>query len=248
MKYKLKHSVFIVAAVFFMSLFKAPVGYTAPPSADNADTVDFFHASAAALANTLFALDDNAKFPNSVLYTGSGNGLDADMVDGLHADSFIQQGQADVVDNVMLMDNSVTDSKIVDFTDVLTANIDLDLMQSSGVTDVEYTFGVPYSYAGGPLKVREYYLTHDAAGTAVIERFTHRLGFDGLIESLELNEPFNFVDPVGGWNYRSWTIPDGWVRPGDMIKVRLRRYGDDAADTMGRLEILGVAVDYTTSQ
>ena len=47
-----------------------------------ADTVDSFHASSTASANTLLPLNASTKFPNSVLYMGSGNGLDADLLDG----------------------------------------------------------------------------------------------------------------------------------------------------------------------
>lgn len=65
---------------------------TAPP-AINADTVDGFHASATPTANTLLALDANAKFPNSVLYMGSGGGLNADLLDGIDSSYFVQQSQ-----------------------------------------------------------------------------------------------------------------------------------------------------------
>jgi hypothetical protein len=53
-------------------------------SAQNADKVDSIHASATPTANYLLALDGSGKFPNSVLRTGSGNGLDADLLDGQH--------------------------------------------------------------------------------------------------------------------------------------------------------------------
>ncbi len=49
-----------------------------------ADTVDGFHAAAAPAANTLLPLNGAGKFPNSVLMTGAGNGLDADLLDGQH--------------------------------------------------------------------------------------------------------------------------------------------------------------------
>ncbi len=56
-------------------------------SATNADTVDTFHASSTPTASTLLPLNGSAKFPNSVLNTGSGNGLDSDSVDTFHASS-----------------------------------------------------------------------------------------------------------------------------------------------------------------
>ena len=55
----------------------------------NADTVDGYHAAGTPEAEKLLALDTSAKFPNSVLYTGSGNGLDADMLDGKEASEFL---------------------------------------------------------------------------------------------------------------------------------------------------------------
>ncbi len=54
----------------------------APGGSSDADTVDGFHASGTPVAGKLLALDAGAKFPNSVLNTGSGNGLDADLLDG----------------------------------------------------------------------------------------------------------------------------------------------------------------------
>jgi hypothetical protein len=50
----------------------------------NADKVDGFDANSVPTPNNLYPLDGNAKIPNARLYTGSGNGLDADMIDGKH--------------------------------------------------------------------------------------------------------------------------------------------------------------------
>jgi len=57
-------------------------------SAVNAGQVDGFDAAAAPAPGVLLALDGSGKFPNSALHTGSGGGLDADMVDGQHASAF----------------------------------------------------------------------------------------------------------------------------------------------------------------
>jgi hypothetical protein len=51
------------------------------PSSTEADTVDSFHANATPTANMLLPLNGSAKFPNSVLNTGSSGGLDADLLD-----------------------------------------------------------------------------------------------------------------------------------------------------------------------
>ncbi len=53
-------------------------------TANNTDTVDNLHASGVPAPNTLIALDGAGKFPNAVLRTGPGNGLDADLLDGQH--------------------------------------------------------------------------------------------------------------------------------------------------------------------
>lgn len=54
-------------------------------TAVDAASVSGIQAAAAATASKLYPLDGTAKFPNSVLKTGTGNGLDADTVDGFHA-------------------------------------------------------------------------------------------------------------------------------------------------------------------
>jgi hypothetical protein len=58
-------------------------------TADNADKVDGMHASSTPTAGYLYPLDGSAKIPNDRLYTGSGNGLDADLLDGQDASSFL---------------------------------------------------------------------------------------------------------------------------------------------------------------
>lgn len=51
----------------------------------DAATVDGISASTTATVNYLYPLGAGNKFPNAVLNTGSGNGLDADLLDGYHA-------------------------------------------------------------------------------------------------------------------------------------------------------------------
>ena len=70
----------------------------------DADKVDGFDASSTPQPNTLLALDNNGKIPNSALYTGSGNGLDADMLDGKHASEFLTQ-ETDTLDTVVSRGN-----------------------------------------------------------------------------------------------------------------------------------------------
>jgi hypothetical protein len=69
------------------------VGYAFKAStAENADKVDGLHASSTPTANYLYPLDGSSKIPNDRLYTGSGNGLDADLLDGYHAADFVSGG------------------------------------------------------------------------------------------------------------------------------------------------------------
>ena len=84
--------------------------------ASTADTVDGFHAAAAPAANTLLPLNGATKFPNSVLMTGAGNGLDADLLDGQQG-AFYQNASnlnagtiadARLSSNVALLNNAQT--------------------------------------------------------------------------------------------------------------------------------------------
>jgi len=70
----------------------------------NADMLDGFQASSYynPVAGTLLSLDNNAKFPNSVLYTGSGNGLDADKLDGQEGTYYADSNLSNVDDNTIL--------------------------------------------------------------------------------------------------------------------------------------------------
>jgi len=101
---------------------------------DNADKVDGIHASSTPTAGYLYPLDGSAKIPNARLYTGSGNGLDADLLDGQHASDFlttandygrsgvaadlyegtstltskyVNEGQANSVTSGMIIDNTI---------------------------------------------------------------------------------------------------------------------------------------------
>ncbi len=58
--------------------------------AERAENVGGIVASQTPQANTLLPLDANAKIPNLVLYTGSGNGLDADTVDGIQGNEIVK--------------------------------------------------------------------------------------------------------------------------------------------------------------
>ncbi len=114
----------------------------------NADMVDGIHASTTATANYLFPLDSNVKVPNGQLYTGTGNGLDADMVDGYHVegesgldDRYVEEGETLSVSSGMIEANAVTYGKLAD---PLTLNAGVwDWDFTSGRLDIEQDGGHP---------------------------------------------------------------------------------------------------------
>jgi hypothetical protein len=99
-------------------LTPTPYGLYAVTAANaaSADTVDGYHAVASPAAGTLLPLDGAAKFPNSALRTGAGNGLDADLLDGQQGAFYQNAGNLNagtladgrLSTNVMLLDNTQT--------------------------------------------------------------------------------------------------------------------------------------------
>ncbi len=106
---------------------------------ENTDKVDGLHASSTPTAGYLYPLDGSARIPNSCLYAGPGNGLDADFVDGQHASAFlnltsdygrsgvaadlyegastltnkyVNEGQASSINSSMITDNQIMDIDI----------------------------------------------------------------------------------------------------------------------------------------
>ena len=112
MKAKLVQILLLGLFVAIAILIRPSTASTVGPPSINADTVDGFHASATPTANTLLALDANAKFSNTALYMGSGGGLDADLLDGLDASAFVRQGQANSVTSNMVTDGAITTAKL----------------------------------------------------------------------------------------------------------------------------------------
>ncbi len=117
---------------------------------DNADKVDGLHASATPTAGYLYPLDGSAKIPNARLYTGSGNGLDADLLDGQHAsaflstandygrsgvasdlyegtttltDKYVNEGQASSVTSGMITDNQIVDADVSPTANIVPSKI-----------------------------------------------------------------------------------------------------------------------------
>ena len=75
----------------FIAGFLLGTVWLTPAIADiiNATTVNGIGASRTATAGYLYPLDSAKKFPNGVLHTGPGGGLNADAVDGVHASNIV---------------------------------------------------------------------------------------------------------------------------------------------------------------
>ena len=79
-------------SVSVVSILLASIWLTPAISAIiNATTVNGIGASRTATAGYLYPLDSARKFPNAVLHTGHGGGLNADAVDGLHASNIVNR-------------------------------------------------------------------------------------------------------------------------------------------------------------
>ncbi|GEM_PF-4241012 len=122
------------------------------------------------------------------------------------------------------------------------------LMSSGGSTAI-YSFLVPADYAGGDLKVREWYREHDSGGvgTAKIFRWLTKLTSTNQTVGLESSVPFPLTNCVG-FCARTWTLAEASAAGGDLFWVELERQGDLGDDTMGRLDLIGVAVEYLAIQ
>lgn len=79
-----RHVVFLISGLILGSIWFTP----AIAALVNADTVNGIGAARRPARGKLLALNRNKKFPNSVLQTGPGRGLNADKVDGRHASGF----------------------------------------------------------------------------------------------------------------------------------------------------------------
>lgn len=122
-------------------------------------------------------------------------------------------------------------------------------MMSSGNTGAVYTFALPFDYAGGDHRVREWYYVHDAAGTAVLNKtIQSSASSDGTVTNIESGVSDNLTASSQGDIVKVSTISASSVHKGDLFNVQIGRSGDDASDTMGRLDLKGVAVEYTANQ
>jgi hypothetical protein len=141
------------------------------PAVSNADMVDSIHASRSPTPGYIYPLDGSAKFPNSVLYTGSGNGLDADKLDGFHAGNSAGQiplsnGGLNASLNADMLDGAHLSTLNSAFVNVGEANsITTGMIVDRAVTGTKIALGCSLSgsYDGAMLTVKN----SDSAGTSI---------------------------------------------------------------------------------
>lgn len=141
------------------------------PAVSNADMVDSIHASLSPTPGHIYPLNVSAKFPNSVLYTGSGNGLDADKLDSYHAGNSAGQiplsnGGLNASLNADMLDGAHLSTLNAAFVNVGEANsITTGMIVDRAVTGTKIAYGCSLSgsYDGAMLTVKNL----DSAGTAI---------------------------------------------------------------------------------
>jgi hypothetical protein len=157
-----------------------------------------------------------------------------------------------------IADDAVTAGKIANVTRVITANLmgwssefyptmvsgGGVRMMPTGNSSVTYTFAIPYDYAGGDIVIREWYAPHDVVGLAKIERTITRLTTSNVETTVESQSTYDLAFV----HYRTNVMPGSGFAAGDIVWVVMARIGDDPADTMGRLDLRAVAVEYTAEQ
>jgi hypothetical protein len=158
-----------------------------------------------------------------------------------------------------IADNAVTAPKITNVTRIITVNLMGSNVEGpfagnfgvrtmpTGTTGLTYTFGVPYDYAGGDIVIREWYRNHDAGGTAVFDRTIDRLTAANVETTIEFQGTYDISGACCGL-YRSNVISGANVGAGDIFWVFMARFGDDPSDTMGRLDVRAIVVEYLADQ
>lgn len=172
---------------------------------------------------------------------------------------FLNGNQFSVADQgittAKIADNSVTGNKIVNVTRVITANIMAQnwgfgaRLNSTGFTEAIYTFAIPYDYVGGDLTVREWFRWHDNVGVAKMTRPIDKLpNGGGQTILISTNNADLLTTADNGFPSRTYTIPSASVNRGEIFYAALQREGDLPDDTSGRLDLIGVAVEYPADQ
>lgn len=112
----------------------------------SADLVDGFHAyregTDTLSDDMLIPVDSSLKFPNSLLYTGTGNGLDADTVDGKHVAGTNGAGEITTNDGTQTLTN-----KSLNSSTIITATGDhLNELTSAGITSLHSHAAQQFSF------------------------------------------------------------------------------------------------------
>ncbi len=127
---------------------------------------------------------------------------------------------------------------------------------SSGTTVVTYWCALGSDYGAGDLKISEWYRQHDQVGNTVFSISTLRMT-QGVLPTNNVSPHFaNGIGPASMppipqeccFILHSYVVPGGSLAGGDAFWVQLTRFGDDPNDTMGRLDLIAVTVEYMASQ
>jgi hypothetical protein len=213
---------------------------TTPPAAPSCKTgetvvrwssVDFTAGAGLTLSNNQF----------SVNFAGSGTANTVARSDHSHT---LGDGE---VTTAKLAANAVTGAKIANITRAMPASLVNThvLMPSAGASLVFYSFVIPPDYAGGDVTIREWWQGHDNPGVARLDRRMNRLppNTASAVYIATVTHDYTCCDSA-----RTWTLSASSIAAGDLIYIDIVRYGDDSADTMGRLGLLAVGVEYTADQ
>lgn len=117
----------------------------------------------------------------------------------------------------------------------------------TGSTGLTYTFAIPYDYAGGDIVIREWYQNHDAGGLARLDRTIGRLSPTNVETTIEFHNNYD-ISGICCSLYRTNVISGANVQAGDIFWVEMARIGDDPTDTMGRLDVRAIVVEYLADQ
>jgi hypothetical protein len=121
----------------------------------NANQVDNVHAAKTPVKNRLLALDENAKFPLSVIPQGQGSNLDADKLDGHDSSSFILSNQMGLARAGAFAYCDQEDSILFrSFNNVTSATVTIASGEIQGMCTIDFGFDLTDAYIiaspGGP--------------------------------------------------------------------------------------------------
>jgi len=191
-------------------------------TAENADKVDGLHASGTPTAGYLYPLDVSTKIPNARLYTGSGNGLDADLLDGQHASDFLttanDYGRSGVATDLYEGTSTLT-SKYVNEGQANSITTGMILDNTIVRTDVASNFKAPYSDTADYARVAApdndwTFRITDTADTTLVARGQWGIArygnfLYGNADSTHVNLGISSATGTGGQNIKYCTVGGG---------------------------------------